>query len=78
MPDVVIADTSCFIILSNINQLNLFKQVYGKIVTTPEIVKEFGESLPEWVVVKSPADGQKQQILECGLIRGRQVQSPWR
>ncbi|MDB5132461.1 MAG: hypothetical protein JWR02_2210 [Mucilaginibacter sp.] len=70
MPDVVIADTSCFIILSNINELNLLKEVYGKIITTPDIVKEFGGNLPDWVTIKQPADLQKQQILELQIDRG--------
>ncbi|WP_295675937.1 hypothetical protein [uncultured Mucilaginibacter sp.] len=70
MPDVVIADTSCFIILSNINELDLLLKVYGRIITTHDIVKEFGETLREWIVIKSPFDFQKQQILELQVDKG--------
>jgi len=42
MPDIVIADTSCFIVLSKINELDLLSAVYGDVITTPEIAKEFG------------------------------------
>ncbi|HJP63325.1 MAG TPA: DUF3368 domain-containing protein [Mucilaginibacter sp.] len=70
MPDVVIADTSCFIILSNIEELDLLKKVYGSIVTTPDILREFGENLPDWILVKSPVDHQKEQILELQVDKG--------
>jgi predicted nucleic acid-binding protein len=43
MPKAIISDTSCFIILTNIGELELLQKVYGQIVTTPEIVAEFGE-----------------------------------
>ncbi|WP_426670887.1 DUF3368 domain-containing protein [Mucilaginibacter sp. McL0603] len=70
MPDVVIADTSCLIILSNINELDLLKKVYNTITTTPDIALEFAETLPDWVIIKSPKDHQKQQILELQIDKG--------
>ncbi len=70
MPDVVIADTSCFIILSNINEIDLLQKVYGTIITTPDIVGEFAEYLPDWIEIKSPKDHQKQQILELQVDKG--------
>jgi predicted nucleic acid-binding protein len=70
MPDVVIADTSCFITLSNINELDLLQKVYSNVITTPDIAKEFGESLPDWIILKSPSDLQKQQILELQIDKG--------
>ena len=45
MPKAIISDTSCFIILTNIGELDLLQKVYGQIVTTPEIAAEFGEPL---------------------------------
>ncbi|MDB4901906.1 MAG: hypothetical protein JWQ63_1187 [Mucilaginibacter sp.] len=70
MPDIVIADTSCFILLSNINELSLLHKVYGEIITTPQIAMEFGSILPDWIKIKSPADYQKQQILELQIDKG--------
>ncbi len=70
MPDVVISDTSCLIILSNINQLDLLKAVYKNIITTPYIVNEFGASLPEWIGIKSAVDQEKQQILALQIDKG--------
>ena len=51
MPRIIIADTSCFILLTNIGELNLLHKVYGEITTTIEIVIEYGETLPEWVTI---------------------------
>lgn len=54
MHKIVISDTSCLIILSNINELEILKLIYGEIITTVEISNEFGEPLPDWVKIKSP------------------------
>jgi predicted nucleic acid-binding protein len=70
MPDIVIADTSCFILLSNIDELSLLHKVYGEIITTPQIALEFGSNLPDWIKIKSPADYQKQQLLELQIDKG--------
>ena len=48
---LIISDTSCFIVLSNIGQSELLRFLYKKIVTTTEIAHEFGENLPDWVEV---------------------------
>jgi predicted nucleic acid-binding protein len=70
MLDVVIADTSCFIILSNIDELELLRKVYGNIITTPEIALEYGSELPGWVSLKSSDDHQQQLLLEKKVDKG--------
>ena len=52
MPKTIISDTSCFFILSNIGELNLLHKVYGQIITTVEMAIEFGEQLPDWVLIQ--------------------------
>ena len=66
----IISDASCFIALTNIGELDLLRLVYGQIVTTPEIAKEFGEELPEWVEVITVADKEKQKLLEEQVDKG--------
>jgi predicted nucleic acid-binding protein len=56
MPKIIIADTSCFIILTNIGELELLRKVYGRIVTTPDIAAEYGEPFPEWVEIAGVTD----------------------
>lgn len=70
MPKAIISDTSCFIILTNIGELELLHKVYGQILTTPEIAAEFGETLPEWVEIAEATDKYRQTILELQIDKG--------
>lgn len=70
MPKFVISDTSCFIVLSNIGEIDLLHKVYGNVYTTPEVVAEFAEPLPKWVIIKSAFDKSKQAILEMQIDKG--------
>jgi predicted nucleic acid-binding protein len=70
MPKTIISDTSCLIILTNIGELDLLRRTYGSIVTTVEIAIEFGERLPEWVIIENVSDKQKQQLLEMQIDKG--------
>ena len=47
----IIADTSCLIILSKIKELRLLKLLYGEVLITDTIAKEFAEPLPDWIIV---------------------------
>jgi predicted nucleic acid-binding protein len=70
MPKTIISDTSCFIILTNIGELDLLHKVYGQIITTPDIADEYSEELPEWVEIVAVTDKFRQQILEMQIDKG--------
>jgi predicted nucleic acid-binding protein len=70
MPKTIISDTSCFIILQNIGELDLLHKVYGQIVTTVDIASEYGENLPEWVEIVVVKDKYRQQLLEMQIDKG--------
>lgn len=70
MPEVVISDTSALILFHNIQSLHLLKQVYGTLLTTPEVVAEYGESLPEWFKIKEAEDKKYQRFLETQIDSG--------
>ena len=70
MHRIVISDTSTLIILHKINELNILNQVYGELITTPEIAEEFGEKLPDWITVQSVTDEKYQRFLETQVDRG--------
>ena len=70
MHRIVISDTSTLIILHKINELNILKLVYGELITTPEIAEEFGEKLPDWIMVQSVTDEKYQRFLETQVDRG--------
>ena len=70
MPKTIISDTSCFIILANIGELELLHRVYGEVLTTIDIATEYGEPLPEWVKIVTVTDRYRQQILEMQIDKG--------
>ena len=70
MHKVIISDTSCFIILSSIDELSLLQKLYGTIITTQDIAMEYGEKLPDWVEIVTLKDKHKQQLLEMQLDKG--------
>jgi len=70
MPKVVISDTSTLILLQKIHELELLNQLYDNLVTTPEIVEEYGDKLPDWVKVESVKDKKYQEFVETQVDMG--------
>ncbi len=70
MHKIIISDTSCFIILTNIGELHLLQKLYSKITTTIEIATEFGEPLPNWVEILSVKSKDTQRLLEMQIDKG--------
>jgi predicted nucleic acid-binding protein len=70
MHKIIISDTSCFIILTNIGELEIIEKLYGKITTTIEIATEFGEPLPDWVEILSVKGIDTQRLLEMQIDKG--------
>lgn len=70
MHKTIISDTSCFIILSKIGELELLYKLYGQIITTLDIAEEFGDTLPNWVTIEKVSDKYRQRILEMQIDKG--------
>lgn len=70
MHSVVIADTSCFILLLKINELDLLRKTYASVYTTPEVAGEFKYSLPDWIIIQSVKDMDRFYKLEKELDSG--------
>ncbi len=70
MHKTIIADTSCFILLTNIGELDLLQQLYGKVHTTIEVANEFAKPFPDWVVVEYIANDHQMQLLELQIDKG--------
>lgn len=62
MRETIISDASCFIILSNIAELDILRVTYGTVVTTTAIADEFGETLPDWVLIRDPIPGTRHPL----------------
>jgi predicted nucleic acid-binding protein len=50
--EVVIADTSCLILLEKIGELDLLRLIFGRVTITNEIAREFGSDLADWFTVR--------------------------
>ena len=67
---IVVADTTCFILLDKIDELALLKLLFDEVVTTKEIAQEFGKELPEWINIESVSDKNYQAVLELEVDIG--------
>ena len=66
----VIADTTCFILLDRINELVILKLLFGEVITTPNISRELGKRLPDWIIIQGAKNKTYQQILELEIDKG--------
>jgi predicted nucleic acid-binding protein len=67
---IVIADTSCFILLDKINELDILQKVFGTVTTTFEISKEFNKPMPSWVNIRSADNHRFAELLKMELDDG--------
>ena len=70
MPKVIIADTSCLILLEKIEELTLLHKLFKEICITEEIANEFGSVLPNWIKIVSPVDKKYQKVIEASVDLG--------
>jgi len=61
---LVIADSSCLILLSKIEELEILRSIYKRIFITKEVAGEFGGELPEWIEVKEIENKTLQSLFE--------------
>jgi predicted nucleic acid-binding protein len=70
MPEIVITDTSCLILLTKINEIELLNVCYSSVVVTTEVAKEFNEPLPHWIKIKAANDISIKKTLEQFIDKG--------
>jgi len=70
MPVAVITDASCIILLDKIGRIDLLQKLYGNLLLTPEVAKEFGGQLPQWFTVSSPDNSRIQRVVQANLDLG--------
>ena len=70
MNKIIISDTSCLIVLSKINKLSLLKELFQEVLITEEVKTEYGGPLPNWIIICSVKDKNKQVDLEEKLDVG--------
>lgn len=70
MQKTIIADSSCLILLDKIEELELLKYLFGKVIITSIIAEEFGVALPDWILIKDAVNKNYQNILELSVDKG--------
>lgn len=70
MPKLIIADTSCLLVLNAIDELQLLEKMYTKVFITSEIKDEYEYPLPNWILVIQPVNKLIQQTLVLQVDKG--------
>ncbi|MDZ4847427.1 MAG: DUF3368 domain-containing protein [Chitinophagales bacterium] len=70
MPEIIISDTSCLVLLNKISQIDLLRLCYQTVYITPDILQEYGNPVPDWIIVEEPKDVFLQKTLEQVLDKG--------
>jgi len=67
---VVISDSSCVILFTKIDELDILRRVYDHIYVTQEIAAEVGSALPKWVEIREVNNKALQSSFEETLDIG--------
>ena len=67
---IIFTDTSCFILLDKINAFDILHRLFQNVTTTPEILKEFGGDLPDWIQIRSVKDNALMEVLRESVDPG--------
>ena len=63
MQNVIVSDTSCLILYNKIGELELLHKLFGRIVITETVAKEFKRPVPRWIEIINPTTN-----LHIGLL----------
>ena len=69
----IISDTSCLIALERIDKLEILKDLFSKVFITNEVAIEFGNTLPQWIVVRTVKNLNKQNELSKLVFRSLNI-----
>jgi predicted nucleic acid-binding protein len=70
MQDVIIADTSCLILLTKIDELHLLQSLYEQITITSVIADEYGTALPKWIIIQDATNKLSPDIVSANVDPG--------
>jgi predicted nucleic acid-binding protein len=66
----IISNTSCLMVLDNINALDILHKLYQNIYLTEEVAQEFGKPLENWMHVVTVIDKNYLRILNTSVDLG--------
>jgi predicted nucleic acid-binding protein len=67
---IIIADTSCFILLDKIDEMDILRKVFQRITTTQEIAIEYGKNLPSWIEIRAVVNREYEVLLQLEVDGG--------
>ena len=70
MSKIIVSDTSCLILLDKLKLLFLLEKLFGEIIVTPEIEREYGQPLPTWVSIVDVQNKVYQIMLQSTVDLG--------
>ncbi len=70
MQRIIVADTSCLILMDKLRLMELLHSLFGSILITSAVAKEFGQALPSFIEIKNPINPIYQKLLEFRLDLG--------
>lgn len=70
MEKIIISDTTCLILLTNLGVLELLQSLFASITITPEVRREFGDELPAWIEIKPVSNQQQFSVLRLMVDEG--------
>lgn len=69
MPEII-SNTSCLIILDNIDRLDILQKLYQTIYLTEEVAQEFGKPLANWMILDEVQDKNYLLLLNASVDLG--------
>ncbi len=66
----IISNTSCLIILDNIDRLDILQKLYQRIYLTEEVTQEYGKPLENWMTVIAVNDKNYLRLLNTSVDLG--------
>jgi predicted nucleic acid-binding protein len=70
MEKIIISDTTCLILLTKLGIIEVLQQLFTTVTITPEVRQEFGDTLPEWILVESVSNEQQFSVLRLIVDEG--------
>jgi predicted nucleic acid-binding protein len=70
MPETIVSDTSCLIVLSKTGLLDILQKLFKQISITEEVNEEFNEPLPSWIKLTNVTENNRINELSRMLDRG--------
>ena len=64
LSEIIISDTSTLLALYEIGEISVLQRMFGKIVTTSTVQREFEYPLPSWIVVRDPPTEEVRRVQE--------------